>query len=114
MLQKRDTNENQTGQPKKRKGNCSRRKAEKQDNSYSEPMVEKGNYSLYQSRHKIEREYQQEMDEMVMCEENNTYFDRTKLDRLTKLLEKLNEEDENFETAGTKQNAKQNNVIGKP
>ena len=32
MLQKRDTNENQTGQTKKRKGNCSRRKAEKQDN----------------------------------------------------------------------------------
>ena len=103
MLQKRGKNENQTGQPKKRKGNCSRRKAEKQDNSYSEPMVEKENYSLYQSIHKIEREYLQEMDEMVMCEENNTFFDRTKLDRLTKLLEKLNEEDENFETAGTKQ-----------
>ena len=63
MLQKRGKNENHIGQPKKRKGNCSRRKAEKQDNSYSEPMVEKENYSLYQSRHKIEREYLQEMDD---------------------------------------------------
>ena len=50
---------------------------------------------------------------MVICEESNTSFDRTKLDKLTKLLEKLNEEYEDFRTFGTKQNARQDDAVEK-
>ena len=50
---------------------------------------------------------------MVICKESNTSFDRTKLDKLTKLLEKLNEEDEDFKTAGTKRNARQDDAVAK-
>ena len=48
---------------------------------------------------------------MMKCEESTTAFDKTKLDKLTKLLEKLNGENENFTTAGAKQNARQDDAV---
>ena len=33
---------------------------------------------------------------MIRCEDNNIHFDRTKLEKLTKILERLNKEDEDF------------------
>ena len=53
------------------------------------------------------------MDEMVKCEESNTAFDKTKLEKLTKILEKLNEEDEDFKNDGAKENARQDNAVGR-
>ena len=106
MLQKRDKDANQTVQPKKRRNNCSRKKFQKHNNDNLEPMVKKEKCSPYQSRHEIEREYLQEMDEMVECEESNTAFDKTKLEKLTKILEKLNKEDEDFKNDGTKEKRK--------
>ena len=111
MLQKRDKNANQTVQPKKRRNNCSRKKLQKQNNLNLEAMVKKEKCSPYQSRHEIEREYLQEMDEMVKCEESNTAFDKTKLEKLTKILEKLNEEDEDFEKDASKENARPDDAV---
>ena len=113
MLQKRDKNANPTVQPMRRRKNCFRKKLQKQNNVNLEPMVKKEKCSLNQSRHDMEREYLQEMDEMVMCEESNTPFDKTKLDKLTIILEKLNEEDKDFTTDGTKENSRQDDVVGR-
>ena len=109
-MQNRGKNANQAGQPKKRRSKCSRRKQQKQNDSNVRPVAKKENYSLHQSRHEIEREYLQEMYEMLKCEESNTAFDRTKLDRLTKLFEKLNEEDEDLKTGGTEQNTRKDDA----
>ena len=42
------------------------------------------------------------MDETVKCEESNTAFDKAKLEKPTKILEKLKEEEEDFKNDGTK------------
>ena len=114
MLQKRDKNAHQTVQPKKRRKNYSRKKLQTQNNLNLEPMVKKEKCSPYQSTHEIEREYLQEMDEMVKCEESNTAFDKTKLEKLTKILEKLNEEDKDFEKGASQENARQDDAVERP
>ena len=111
MLQTGDKSAHHTIQPKRERNNCSGKELQKQNNPTLEPMVKEGKYNLNQSRHEIEREYLQEMDEKVKCEDNNTAFDSTKLDKLTKLLEKLNEEDDDFKTPSTKQHERKDDAL---
>ena len=87
---------NDTGKPKSKKVKCSSKKAQKEKNSSVKPNIENNVFSPYNSRHEIERDYLYEMDEMIQCEDNNIHFDRTKLEKLTKILKRLNKEDEDF------------------
>ena len=88
-----------TGKPKNKKVKHSSIKAQKEKNSLVKPNIEKNVFSPYNSRHEIERDYLNEMDEMIRCEDNNIYFDRAKLEKLTEILERLNKEDEDFRKA---------------
>ena len=88
-----------TGKPKNKKVKHSLIKAQKEKNSLVKPNIENNVFSPYNSRHEIERDYLNEMDEMIRCEDNNIYFDRAKLEKLTEILERLNKEDEDFRKA---------------
>ena len=88
-----------TGKPKNKKVKHSSIKAQKEKNSLVKPNIENNVFSPYNSRHEIERDYLNEMDEMIRCEDNNIYFDRAKLEKLTEILERLNKEDEDFRKA---------------
>ena len=48
------------------------------------------------------------MDEMIRCEEENTTFDKTKLEKLTELLERLN--DEEFKSTTVEKETKGDNI----
>ena len=99
----------QIKRPRKRRNNSPRRKAQKKNIFYPESSVQNNKYSPYNSRHEIEREYLHEMDEMIRCEEEKTTFDKTKLERLTELLERLN--DEEFESTTVETENKGENML---
>ena len=89
-----------TARPKRKRVRNSSKKAQKEKDTFVKPNIENNAFSLYNSRHEIERDYINEMDEMIRCEDNSIHFDRTKLDKLTEILERLNKEDEDFKRTG--------------
>ena len=54
-----------------------------------QPSIESNVFSPYNSRHEIERDYLNEVDEMIRCKDN-IFFDRAKLDKLKEILERHN------------------------
>eukprot|EP00112_Aurelia_sp_Birch-Aquarium-sp1_P025616 Seg86.4 transcript_id=Seg86.4/GoldUCD/mRNA.D3Y31 product="hypothetical protein" protein_id=Seg86.4/GoldUCD/D3Y31 len=102
----REVKTDQIVKPKKRRNNSSTKKAQKANSFTQESSVQNNKYSPYNSRHEIE--YLHEMDEMIRCEEENITFDKTKLDKLTELLERLN--DEEFKSATVEKETKRDTI----
>ena len=80
----------------RRRVKTSQKKAQKENNTFVKPN---NTFSPYNRRHETERDYLNQMDEKIWCEDNNIHSDKTKLDKLTDILEKLNKEDEDFKEA---------------
>ena len=104
----REAKKYQIKKPRKIRNNSPGRKAQKKNSFTPESSVQNNKYSPYNSRHEIEREYLHEMDEMVMCEEENITFDKTKLEKLTELLERLS--DEEFKSTTVEKETKGDNT----